>query len=92
MLKSKKMKKIFGAAVIAVIAVVAVCARGRQPQEKTADFSPLQKLGYAERLIESFYVDTVDSPKMVEEAIIAMLKTLDPHSVYTDADEEAASE
>ncbi len=87
MLKSKKMKKILGAAVIAAIAVVAVCARGRQPQEKTPDFSPLQKLGYAERLIESFYVDTVDSPKMVEEAIIAMLKTLDPHSVYTDAEE-----
>lgn len=84
---SKKMKKILGAVVIALIAVTAVWARDRKSQEKGQDFSPLQKLGYAERLIESFYVDTVDSPKMVEEAIIAMLKTLDPHSVYTDAEE-----
>ena len=81
------MKKILGAAIIAVVAVVAVLARDRKQQDQAQDFSPLQKLGYAERLIESFYVDTVDSPKMVEEAIIAMLKTLDPHSVYTDAEE-----
>lgn len=87
MSKSKMMKRILGALIVVVIAVVAVCARGRQQQEKTQEFSPLQKLGYTERLIESFYVDTVDSPKMVEAAIIAMLKTLDPHSVYTDAEE-----
>lgn len=70
-----------------LIAVAAVWARDRKQLEKAPEFSPLQKLGYAERLIENFYVDTVDSPKMVEEAIIAMLKTLDPHSVYTDAKE-----
>jgi carboxyl-terminal processing protease len=33
-------------------------------------------------LINNFYVDTVDEPKLVEEAIIAMLKKLDPHSIY----------
>ena len=49
--------------------------------------SPRQKLVMAERLIETFYVDSVDSDKMVEQAIIAMLKQLDPHSTYTDADE-----
>lgn len=87
MLKSKKMKRIVGALAIVLIAVAAVWARDRKQSEKAPDFSPLQKLGYAERLIENFYVDTVDSPKMVEEAIIAMLKTLDPHSVYTDAKE-----
>lgn len=87
MLKSKKMKRIVGALAIVLIAVAAVWARDRKQSEKAPEFSPLQKLGYAERLIENFYVDTVDSPKMVEEAIIAMLKTLDPHSVYTDAKE-----
>lgn len=51
------------------------------------EFSPIQKLGYAERVIETFYVDTVDAPALVEEAIVAMLKTLDPHSTYTDAKE-----
>lgn len=87
MLKSKKMKRIVGALAIVLIAVAAVWARDRKQSEKAPEFSPLQKLGYAERLIENFYVDTIDSPKMVEEAIIAMLKTLDPHSVYTDAKE-----
>ena len=69
------------------------CRRGSvRPWPPTAgkkhrSFHLCKKLGYTERLIESFYVDTVDSPKMVEAAIIAMLKTLDPHSVYTDAEE-----
>lgn len=46
-----------------------------------------QKLRYAEKLIETYYVDTVDTPKMVEAGIKAMLKTLDPHSEYTNAEE-----
>ncbi len=40
-------------------------------------------LGY----VSAFYVDSVDSEKMVEDAIIKMLKELDPHSVYIPADE-----
>lgn len=49
--------------------------------------SPTQKLRYAEGIISTYYVDTVNSNKMVEEAIVAMLKTLDPHSSYTNAEE-----
>ncbi|MDE5607580.1 MAG: S41 family peptidase [Muribaculaceae bacterium] len=41
----------------------------------------------ANRIIESYYVDSIDSDKTVESAIVAMLKTLDPHSTYTDAEE-----
>lgn len=33
-------------------------------------------------LIENFYVDTVNKSNLVEDAIISMLKDLDPHSVY----------
>ncbi|NOZ48300.1 MAG: S41 family peptidase [Chlorobi bacterium] len=33
-------------------------------------------------LINTFYVDTVNQESLVEEAITAMLKDLDPHSVY----------
>ena len=50
-------------------------------------FSPNQKLRYAEGIIESYYVDTVDTNKIVDEAIIAMLKTLDPHSSYSSPEE-----
>ena len=49
--------------------------------------SPDRKLLMAEQLIERFYVDTVNANKMVEDAIVAMLKTLDPHSTYSDPDE-----
>jgi len=41
-------------------------------------------------LIDTYYVDTVDKPKLVEEAIVAMLQKLDPHSVYISKDEVAA--
>lgn len=41
----------------------------------------------SEQIIERFYVDSVNSDKMVQEAIVAMLKTLDPHSTYSDPDE-----
>ncbi len=50
-------------------------------------FSPDQKLRYAEGIIENFYVDKVDTDKIVDEAIIAMLKTLDPHSTYSTPEE-----
>ncbi len=49
--------------------------------------SPAQKLQVAEALIENYYVDTVSSDKIVEQGIIAMLKELDPHSSYTNAQE-----
>lgn len=46
-------------------------------------FTPERKLRYAEQIIENYYVDTVDTTKVVTEAIVAMLKTLDPHSTYS---------
>lgn len=50
-------------------------------------FSPQQKLLMAEKVISSFYVDSVSQDKLVESAIIGMLKQLDPHSVYSDPEE-----
>lgn len=50
-------------------------------------FTPLQKLQFSERVINQFYVDTVNEPHLVEEGIKAMLKTLDPHSSYTTPEE-----
>lgn len=58
--------------------------RGKQeiPQMQAA-----QKLGYAEKIIETYYVDTVDTDRLVQDAIVAMLKNLDPHSSYSDPEE-----
>lgn len=64
-----------------------ICTFAAQKSVMPHDFTPIQKLGYAERIIENFYVDSVNLNDMVEEGIIAMLKTLDPHSTYTDARE-----
>lgn len=64
--------------------------RGAQPQPSSdapTEMPAYQKLGYAERIIESFYVDSVASDKLVEEAIVSMLHTLDPHSTYSDPEE-----
>ncbi len=50
-------------------------------------FLPSHKLQYAEQAISKLYVDSVDQDKLVEDAIIGMLKNLDPHSSYTNAKE-----
>lgn len=47
----------------------------------------LRKLQMAEFAISQLYVDSVDEDHLVEEAIIKMLSTLDPHSTYTNAEE-----
>ncbi len=41
-----------------------------------------QKINYALQLFRLAYVDKVDAPKLVQDAIVQMLKELDPHSVY----------
>ena len=52
-----------------------------------------QKLGTTLYLIENFYTDTVNLDKVTEEAIIAALKELDPHSAYlSKKDVEKANE
>lgn len=45
------------------------------------------KLRVAEAAISQLYVDSVDETKLVEEAITAMLASLDPHSQYSNAEE-----
>lgn len=51
------------------------------------DMEALRKLQIAEMAIAHLYVDSVDQKKLVEDAINGMLKTLDPHSSYTNAEE-----
>lgn len=38
-------------------------------------------------LINTFYVDTVNQDKLVEDAIVHMLQDLDPHSIYISKEE-----
>ena len=47
----------------------------------------IQKMSTALAAIEKLYVDTVNSNKLAEDAIISMLEKLDPHSAYLTAEE-----
>ncbi|MFM7619416.1 MAG: S41 family peptidase, partial [Bacteroidota bacterium] len=51
------------------------------PAQSTEKFNAL--INY----IEGLYVDTVDSKKLTEAAIVALLAELDPHSTYISAEE-----
>ena len=46
------------------------------PKETTLKFNTLMQL------LNYYYVEDVDQPKLTEGAIVAVLKELDPHSVY----------
>lgn len=52
--------------------------------------SPSRKLQLAEFAIANLYVDEVNEDKLVEDAIVSMLKELDPHSLYSNPEEVKA--
>ena len=76
---------------LAVTCLVATTLAAQQPQSKGQMNS--QKLATTLYLIENFYVDTANIDKVTEDAIIAALKELDPHSAYiSKKDVEKANE
>ena len=84
-----KSLKMFFLAIACVIALAATAQN--QPQSKAQ--MNAQKLGTTLYLIENFYVDTANLDKVTEDAIVAALKELDPHSAYiSKKDVEKANE
>ncbi|MDE6467236.1 MAG: S41 family peptidase [Duncaniella sp.] len=75
------MKKILFMLVVATLSLIASVTRADNR------FSPERKLVYAEQIIANYYVDDIDTTAAVRDAIVAMLKTLDPHSTYTEPEE-----
>ena len=55
-----------------------------------AEDSPIRKMMIAQMAIENLYVDTVDTKKLAEDGIRAMLEKLDPHSTYATPKEVKA--
>ena len=47
----------------------------------------IRKVSIALAAIENLYVDTINSDKLAEDAIIGLLEKLDPHSAYMTAEE-----
>lgn len=56
-------------------------------QVQTAHRNAEQKFSSVLQIIDYAYVDTVNTNKLTEKAIIAMLKELDPHSAYLSKQE-----
>ena len=76
---------------INVLLLSTLFVSAQQPQSKGQMNS--QKLATTLYLIENFYVDTANIDKVTEDAIIAALKELDPHSAYiSKKDVEKANE
>ena len=91
-MKSLKTLFLATACLISVAATAQVQPnKPQQPQSKGQINS--QKLATTLYLIENFYVDTANLDKVTEDAIIAALKELDPHSAYiSKKDVEKANE
>ena len=76
---------------LAIACLFAMATSAQQPQSKGQINA--QKLATTLYLIENFYVDTTNTDKVTEDAIIAALKELDPHSAYiSKKDVEKANE
>ena len=90
-----KASKLFFLAVGCLIAMAATAQNQQTPPQKTQSKAQMNanKFGNILYLIDNFYVDTANIDKLVEEAIVAALKELDPHSAYiAKKDVEKANE
>lgn len=77
------MKKLIYVILLAVGILVGAVSTMALRSPATEQMSPNQKLAIATNIIENYYVEDVNTDTMIQEAIIAMLKTLDPHSAYS---------
>ena len=76
---------------LAIASFLTIAVTAQQPQSKGQ--MNAQKLATTLYLIENFYVDTTNIDKVTENAIVAALKELDPHSAYiSKKDVEKANE
>ena len=87
----KSLKMFFLA--IACLFAMAATAQNQPQKPQTKAQMNAQKLATTLYLIENFYVDTANTDKVTEDAIVAALKELDPHSAYiSKKDVEKANE
>ena len=76
---------------LTVICLFTMAATAQNQQTKGQ--MNVQKFATTFYLIENYYVDTANMDKVTEDAIIAALKELDPHSAYiSKKDVEKANE
>ena len=75
------MKRIF------LLSLTAISLFAGMAQTNNAEMEQVRKLVLTHSAITNLYVDEIDESKLVESAVRAMLKELDPHSTYLTAKE-----
>lgn len=76
-----------------VVSIFLFCVGVKAQNLSVNDKETLQKLGTTLYIIDNFYVDSSDLKKVTEDAILGMLRELDPHSAYIPKEEvEKANE
>ncbi|MFO8021325.1 MAG: peptidase S41, partial [Perlabentimonas sp.] len=80
------LQRIFAALIIATSIFVNTNHANAQEADNLNIFKMVRFLQY----VSSDYVDPVDSDELVEDAIIKVLRNLDPHSVYISEEDVRA--
>lgn len=70
-----------------VVTMVFLMSYDQLPAQKSDSRAAVQKFTNAMQIIDFAYVDSTDADKLVETAIVEMLKELDPHSAYIPKEE-----
>jgi carboxyl-terminal processing protease len=79
--------------VFSFLLIFSVTASAQMKQKSVDPKATTMKFNTLMQLINYYYVEDVDQPKLTEDAINAVLKELDPHSVYiSKEDVEKANE
>ena len=94
MLKNKKDMRYLKLLFVSFLTILHISLNAQsQPRDSKDMQQSLQKLSTMYYLINNFYVDTANLESLTEEAIVAILKELDPHSAYiSKEDVEKANE
>ncbi len=69
-----------------VLIISLICVLGNIQAQRLPSMSE-RKIANAMAAVKELYVDTVNEDKVVDAAIVAMMKELDPHSAYIPKDE-----
>jgi len=79
-MNTKYFGRLVGLVILLLLPGIRIQAQAQaQPDKERAS---IEKIATALQIIDYFYVEKVNQDRLAEEAIVSMLKELDPHSVY----------
>ncbi len=81
------MRKTFVNNILSRIIIVSIVVSFASVAGGQTSMKPADKFARTLEYVKRFYVDSVNSGKLVEDAIVNMLEELDPHSSYMTAEE-----